>query len=36
MTNPGQRERDALNRQNAAAVVDELLRQFDALRKKAP
>jgi len=36
LTNPGQRERDALNRQNAAAVVDELLRQFDALRKKTP
>lgn len=36
LTNPGQRERNALNRQNAAAVVDELLRQFDALRKKTP
>jgi len=36
LTNPGQRERDALNRQNAAAVVDALLRKLDALREETP
>jgi len=33
LTNPGQRERDALNRRNAAAVVDELLAYLDAFKE---
>lgn len=36
LTRPGQREYDTLNRQNAAAVVDEFLRRLELLRATEP